>query len=51
MNSFTSIPAFLIIRHGIMETCMLSGGEGSRILDFLTSAVEGCEWSVSCFNK
>jgi len=34
-----------------METYMLSGCEGSFIFDFLTSAVEGCEWSVSCFNK
>ena len=51
MNNFTSIQAFLIIRHGTMETFMLSGGEGSCILDFLTLAVEGCEWSVSCFNK
>lgn len=30
---------------------MLSGGEASCIPDFLTSAVEGCEWSVSCLNK
>jgi len=51
MNNFTSIQAFLIIRHGTMETYMLSGGECSCIIDFLTSAVEGYEWSVSCFNE
>jgi len=51
MNNFTSIQAFLIIRHGTIESFMLSGGEGSRFLNFLTLAVEGCEWSVSCFKK
>jgi len=40
MNNFTSIQAFLIIRHGTVKTYMLSGGEGSCILDFLISAVE-----------
>jgi len=42
------ITVFLISQHHTMKTCWI---KGERLDAFLTSTLDGGEWSVSCFGR